>query len=91
MLSSVLHSERAIQVNVAIMRTFVRLRETLALHKELAGKFAELERKIESHDAGIRTLFEAIRQLMTPPESPRKSFGFQVKERRAKYAALGRR
>ena len=91
MLSSVLHSERAIQVNVAIMRTFVRLRETLALHKELAGKFAELERKIECHDAGIRTLFEAIRQLMTPPESPRKSIGFQVKERRAKYAALGRR
>src|SRR5947208_13164054 len=63
MLSSVLRSPRAVQVNVAIMRVFVRLRETLALHKELAHKLAELERKIEGHDASIRTLFDAIRQL----------------------------
>jgi len=51
MLSSVLRSPRAIQVNIAIIRVFVRLRETLALHKELAHKLAELERKIEGHDA----------------------------------------
>jgi hypothetical protein len=63
MLSSVLRSPRAVQVNVVIMRVFVRLRETLALHKELAHKLAELERRIERHDAGIRTLFEAIRHL----------------------------
>ena len=55
MLSSVLRSPRAIQVNIAIMRVFVRLREALALHKELAQKLADLERKIESHDDGIRT------------------------------------
>src|SRR6185436_1344443 len=66
MLSGVLRSPRAVQVNIAIMRVFVRLRETLALHKELARKLAELERKIEGHDAGIRTLFEAIHQLTTP-------------------------
>ncbi len=60
MLSSVLRGPRAVQVNIAIMRVFVRLREALALHKELARRLDELERKIEGHDAGIRTLFDAI-------------------------------
>jgi hypothetical protein len=50
------------------MRAFVRLRETLALHKELASRLVDLERKIASHDEGIRALFEAIRQLMALPE-----------------------
>ena len=81
MLSSVLHSQRAVQVNIAIMRAFVRLRETLSLHQELPHKLAELERKIENHDASIHTLFEAIRQLMTPPaEPPRNEIGFHIKE-----------
>ena len=87
MLSSVLRSQRAIGVNVAIMRAFVRLRETLSLHKDLAAKLAALERKIEGHDENIHTLFEAIRGLMTPPELPRKQIGFQVKEKRATYRA----
>src|SRR5258707_4475281 len=60
MLSSVLRSKQAGQVNVAIMRAFVRLRETLALHKDLARKLTELEQKIEGHDSAIRSLFEAI-------------------------------
>lgn len=85
MLSSVLNSQRAIQVNVAIMRAFVRLRETLSLHKDLAHKLAELEHKIENHDESIRTLFEAIRQLMTPPEPPRLEIGFHVKEDSVPY------
>jgi len=86
MLSSVLNSERAIQVNVAIMRAFVKLRETLSAHKDLAAKLAELERKIENHDESIHTLFEAIRQLMTPPaEPPRKEIGFQVRETGVPY------
>jgi hypothetical protein len=80
MLSGVLRSPRAEQVNIAIMRAFVRLRETLSLHKELAHKLSELERKIENHDENIRTLFEAIHQLMTPPEQPRREIGFHVKE-----------
>ena len=79
MLSSVLNSPRAIQVNIAIMRVFVRLRETLSLHKDLAHKLTELERKIENHDGNIRSLFDAIRQLMAPPESPRKEIGFHTK------------
>jgi hypothetical protein len=78
MLSSVLRSPRAVQVNIAIMRVFVRLRETLALHKDLAHKLTQLERKIEGHDASIRTLFDAIRQLMTPPEKPRREIGFHA-------------
>jgi hypothetical protein len=78
MLSSVLRSPRAVQVNIAIMRVFVRLRETLALHKDLAHKLAQLERKIEGHDTSIRTLFDAIRQLMTPPEKPRREIGFHA-------------
>ena len=86
MLSSVLHSQRAVQVNIAIMRAFVRLRETLSLHKELAHKLAELERKIENHDESIHMLFEAIRQLMTPPaEPPRKEIGFHIKEESVPY------
>ena len=67
------------------MWAFVRLRETLALHKELATRLTDLERKIESHDGGIRTLFEAIRQLMAPPEKARRSIGFRVEEARPAY------
>ena len=85
MLSSVLRSPRAIQVNITIMRVFVRLRETLALHKELAHKLAELERKVERHDTGIGTLFDAIHRLTTPPVKPHRGIGFQVKEDSARY------
>ena len=77
MLSSVLHSERAIQVNIAIMRVFVRLREMMATHKELAFKLVELEERLEGHDEQIQNIFEAIRQLMTPPERARKKIGFE--------------
>jgi hypothetical protein len=86
MLSSVLRSQQAIQVNVAIMRAFVRLRETLALHKELARKLADLEQHIEGHDTAIGSLFEAIRQLMAPPSAPPKpEIGFHVKEDAVPY------
>ncbi len=84
MLSSVLNSERAIEVNIAIMRVFVRLREMMATHKELAFKLIELEERLEGHDEQIQNIFEAIRQLMEPPEPPRKKIGF-VNEPAAKY------
>ena len=77
MLSSVLHGKKAIQVNIAIMRVFVKLKEMLATHKELMYKFAELERKIEKHDDAICSIFEAIRQLMAPPpEKAKRRIGF---------------
>ena len=77
MLSSVLNSDRAIEVNIAIMRAFVRLREILATHKDLAHKLGEHERRLGEHDQKIQIVFDAIRQLMTPPPAPkRRRIGF---------------
>lgn len=85
MLSSVLRSKRAAQVNVEIMRAFVRLRQTLAAHKELDQKLKELERHVGEHDEQIVAIFEAIRRLMRPPETEQKKIGFEVNEPAAKY------
>ncbi len=79
MLSTVLNSERAVQVNIVIMRAFVRLRQILASHRELAEKLKELDRKLEGHDEKIQSLFDIIRELMIQPESPRRQIGFHTK------------
>jgi hypothetical protein len=73
MLSSVLRSPRAIQVNIEIMRAFVRLRQMLASHAELARKLDAMEQK---YDAQFKAVFDAIRQLMAPPEPKRRPWGF---------------
>ena len=79
MLSSVLNSERAVQVNIAIMRAFVRLRQVIAAHEELARKIDELEKKYKEHDSQFQTVFHAIRELLEPPETPRKrQIGFKI-------------
>jgi hypothetical protein len=85
MLSTVLNSERAILVNIEIMRTFVRLRQMLASNTQLARKLADLEKK---YDAQFKVVFDAIRQLMTPPQPKNRKIGFLVEE---KAAAYGRR
>ena len=85
MLSSVLNSERAVKVNIAIMRAFVKLRQTLETNRELAQKFADLERRAGKHDEEISATLEAIRQLMGPPEKPGREIGFHVRERTARY------
>jgi hypothetical protein len=85
MLSSVLNSERAVEINIEIMRAFVRLREMILSNKDLARKLDALERKFESHDVHIRSLFEAIRQLMAPPEPKKRRIGFLVEEKAARY------
>ena len=72
MLSSVLNSTRAIHVNIQIIRTFIKLRQILSTHKTLAYKLERLDRKIKKHDEEIRTIFEAIRQLMAVPEKPKR-------------------
>jgi hypothetical protein len=78
MLSSVLRSKRAIEVNIAIMRAFVKLREFLMTHKELAAKIDGLERKYAEHDKKFLVVFEAIRRLLEPVSSPQKPpIGFQ--------------
>jgi hypothetical protein len=79
MLSSVLRSERAVQVNVQIMRAFVRMRQILATHEELARRLDELEKK---YDRQFAVVFDAIRQLMTRPEPQRKPIGFITKEKK---------
>ncbi len=73
MLSSVLRSKRAIQVNIAIMKTFVKIREMLSTHRDLIRKFDALEQK---YDVQFRVVFEAIRELMASPRSPRRRIGF---------------
>ena len=75
MLSSVLHSERAIQVNIAIMRAFVQLREMIGSNKGLARRLNELEKK---YDSQFRVVFEAIRELMAEPEPKVKRIGFKT-------------
>jgi hypothetical protein len=75
MLSSVLHSERAIQVNIAIMRAFVQLREMIGSNKGLARRLIELEKK---YDSQFRVVFEAIRELMAEPEPKVKRIGFKI-------------
>ena len=82
MLSSVLRSERAVEVNIAIMRAFVQLREMLASNVELSRKLKQMEKK---YDEQFKIVFEAIRQLMASPETKKKKIGFTVKEKLSKY------
>ena len=72
MLSSVLRSERAVQVNISIMRTFVRLRNIINSNKLLSKKLKELEQKVQTHDKDIILIFQAINKLMAPPPEPTK-------------------
>lgn len=77
MLSGVLASPRAVRVNIAIMRAFVRLRQMLSTNSLLADKLAELEKRLETHDRGIRSLFQAMKGLMAPPARARRRIGFR--------------
>jgi phage regulator Rha-like protein len=78
MLSSVLNSKRAIQVNIQIMRAFVKLKELLLTHKDLAIKLEALEKKYVEYDEKIQKIFEAIRQLVAPPEETKRKIGFHA-------------
>jgi len=90
MVASVLNTERAVQISAFVVRAFVKLREMLSTHKELAHKLAALERKLQNHDESIRSLVVAIRQLMRPPEpeTPKKRIGFLVEEPHVPYKSL---
>src|SRR5256885_14856425 len=85
MLSSVLNSDRAIRVNIAIMRAFVKLRQMLDVNREPARKFSDLEWRGDKHDEDIAAILEAIRQLMAPPEKRRPEIGFHVREKAPRY------
>ena len=85
MLSSVLRSDRAVKVNIAIMRAFVKLRAALEGNRALARKFAELEERVGKHDEEIGAIIEAIRQLVAPPEKAPREIGFHVRETVPRY------
>ena len=85
MLASVLNSDVAVQASVRVVRAFVRLREMVAENATLAVKFAELERRLDSHDESIANLFQFIRQLLTPATKPKREIGFHVREDGARY------
>jgi phage regulator Rha-like protein len=76
MLSTVLKSERAIEVNIAIMRAFVQMRDLLSTNKKLAKKLVELEKRLTEHDENFQVVFEAIKQLLTDDEKPKRKIGF---------------
>jgi hypothetical protein len=90
MLSSVLNGERAVKVNIAIMRAFVRLRQAIDTNRELARKLSELARCVGKHDEEIVGILEAIRKLMAPSEKPRREIGFHVRENAPRYRAIKR-
>ncbi len=86
MLSSVLNSDRAIEVNIAIMRAFVQLRKMIDSYTELSRKLSDLERKLGDHDEQIQAIFETIYQLMAPPDKKgKKGIGFTVKEKQKAF------
>src|ERR1700685_190388 len=84
MAATVLNSERAVEMSVFVVRAFVRLREMLATNRKLAGKIDELEDRLDTHDSTIQDLIEAIKELMTPEDPPRKRIGFQLPASKAK-------
>ena len=85
MLASILNSQRAVEASVYVVRAFVRLREILSTHKELAQKLKDLELRIDSHDEQITSIIAAINQLLEPPPEPKRKMGFQVKEKKILY------
>jgi len=77
MLSSVLNSQRAIEVNIRIIRIFTKLREMLLTHKDILLKLEQIERKVIDHDGDVQVIFKALKQLLNPPAAPRKRIGFK--------------
>ena len=86
MAANVLNSQRAVQMSVFVVRAFVRLRQVIATHKDLEAKLRVIERKFASQDGQIKTLFQAIRQLMVPQDKKQRRIGFIVSEKAARYA-----
>ena len=82
MLSSVLNSKRAVQMNILIIRAFVRLREVLATHKDLARKMEELERGQKNHGVKIDAVYMVVKRLIAAPAKPRRPIGFRLPENR---------
>jgi hypothetical protein len=91
MAANVLKTPRAVQMSVFVIRAFVRLREMMLVHADIAEKLAQLERRVGQHDVHIQAIIEAIRQLMAPSVKPRREMGFRVEEPKTSYKARKRR
>lgn len=91
MAATVLNSERAIEMSIFVVRAFARMREALAANRKIVSKLGELERRLETHDAEIQQLIEAIRELMTPPDPKRRPIGFEAPKGEKKQTQLSRR
>jgi hypothetical protein len=89
MVASVLNSPRAVEMSVFVVRAFIRLRSLLAAHKELALKLTELEKKLSLHDRQILAILDAIKRLMTQPDTPKRKIGFHLKEKQVRYGRKG--
>ncbi len=85
MAATLLNSPQAVQMSVFVVRAFVRMRQVLAMNKEMADKLVELERRVAGHDETLRSLVQAIRALMAAPEPRRRAIGFRVEEGRPAY------
>lgn len=82
MLANVLRSERAVQMSIRIIELFVRMREMVFTHQDILHKLERIEEKVAAHDQGIGTLFDHIREMLTPaPEQPRQRIGYKQEER----------
>ncbi len=77
MLASVLNSQRAIETSIIVVRAFIRMREIMSAHKELARKLSELDRRVTGHDQHIKALITAIKKLIQPAVPPKKQIGFR--------------
>ena len=84
MLSSVLNCPRAINVNIQIMRIYIRMREMLMTNQEILLKLEQLDRKVDGHDENIQVIFNYLKELLTPPEAPRPRIGFRRKDEQDK-------
>ncbi len=91
MLATVIKSQRAVRMSILIVKAFVRLREILTSHKELAEKLEALEAKLNIHDKKIQTIIEAIHQLLQPAEKPKRQIGFRISDNTAVYSVKRKR
>lgn len=84
MAATVLNSERAIEMSVFVVLAFVRMRRAIATNRQILAKLAEVERRLEGHDADLRDLMEAIREMINPPDPPRRRIGFEAPDKSPK-------
>ncbi len=85
MVASILNSPKAVSISIFVVKAFIKIREILSTHKNIALKLKELEKRIDDSDSQVRVLLEAINEMLVPPEPPKKEFGFRIGEKHYEY------